>query len=258
MVDTSQWQQWLERVQRGHQALDRPVPTDAAGQRARSFFDRHYAGNQPLMGKLPDNWPLHRWTPADIRARVANADVQVQAGRDADPDFETNGVNHKTTMLFYDFLDKMDGNDVYMTANNAALNTKVLQALFADFDPLPLNIRPPADIGFIWLGGKTLTPLHHDLSNNLMCQLMGRKQVRLARPGQVDKLKYDRGVFSSIKWLTDAIVAEQGVDILDVTLAPGEYLFVPVGWWHCCLALETSATVTFTNFPWPNNYNPGP
>ncbi|HEY0987413.1 MAG TPA: cupin-like domain-containing protein [Kofleriaceae bacterium] len=42
--------------------------------------------------------------------------------------------------------------------------------------------------------------------------------------------------------------------VYDVTLAPGELLFVPVGWWHQVRALDPSITVTLTGFAFPNHY----
>lgn len=44
-----------------------------------------------------------------------------------------------------------------------------------------------------------------------------------------------------------------GLRIYDVTLEPGEIIFMPIGWWHQVKALSFSVTVTFTNFLWPND-----
>jgi hypothetical protein len=41
--------------------------------------------------------------------------------------------------------------------------------------------------------------------------------------------------------------------IYDLTLAAGEILFVPLGWWHQVKALDFSVTITYTNFLWPND-----
>ena len=43
-------------------------------------------------------------------------------------------------------------------------------------------------------------------------------------------------------------------------LAPGEALFLPVGWWHHVRALDLSISVAFNHFTWPNDfdwYRPG-
>ncbi len=36
------------------------------------------------------------------------------------------------------------------------------------------------------------------------------------------------------------------------TLGPGEILFIPVGWWHHVVGLETTIGLSFTNFVWDN------
>ena len=42
--------------------------------------------------------------------------------------------------------------------------------------------------------------------------------------------------------------------LIDFELAPGEILFVPVGWWHHVRALDWSISVSFANFVFPNTY----
>jgi ribosomal protein L16 Arg81 hydroxylase len=46
-----------------------------------------------------------------------------------------------------------------------------------------------------------------------------------------------------------------GVRSLEVLVHPGEALFIPVGWWHHVEALETSISVSFTNFLFPNTFS---
>ena len=39
-----------------------------------------------------------------------------------------------------------------------------------------------------------------------------------------------------------------------IVLAPGEALFVPVGWWHHVVGLDMSISVSMTNFAYPNAF----
>ena len=44
------------------------------------------------------------------------------------------------------------------------------------------------------------------------------------------------------------------------TFAPGEALFLPVGWWHHVRALDLSISLACNHFRWPNDhdgYKPG-
>ncbi len=112
----------------------------------------------------------------------------------------------------------------------------------------------------MWIGpAGTVTSLHHDLTNNFIAQVVGRKRVRMAPASEVGKLYNERHVFSEIPDL-DAPTADPdhfprlaGLRVYDVVLKPGEVLFMPVAWWHQVKSLDFSVTVTFTNFRWRND-----
>jgi ribosomal protein L16 Arg81 hydroxylase len=38
----------------------------------------------------------------------------------------------------------------------------------------------------------------------------------------------------------------------EVDLAPGDILYVPVGWWHQVRSLDFCVMLTYTRFRWPN------
>jgi hypothetical protein len=102
-----------------------------------------------------------------------------------------------------------------------------------------------------------MTPLHHDLTNNLMCQVLGSKHVRLVSPDQFDKIDHRAGVHSNIGWLTDEIAAERGIAVQDFYLRPRDALFLPVGWWHCVRTDEPSVSVVYSSFVWHNHFADG-
>jgi ribosomal protein L16 Arg81 hydroxylase len=149
-----------------------------------------------------------------------------------------------------------------MTAANAAANARALAPLHADLGRLDNLLARPRDgepQGMMWIGAAgSFTPLHHDLTNNLIAQVVGRKRVRLLPASEVGRLYNDRGVYSAIKDLGDPSLDAarfgrlEGVRIYDVVLLPGDILFVPLAWWHQVDALEFSVTVTYTDFLWPN------
>jgi ribosomal protein L16 Arg81 hydroxylase len=116
----------------------------------------------------------------------------------------------------------------------------------------------------MWIGpAGTVTPLHHDLTNNFIVQITGRKRVRLTPAAEVGKLYNHRHVFSEIMDLEAARVDTPRYPRLaelrsyDVLLEPGDVLFVPVAWWHQVTSLDFSVTITFTNFRWPNDLHAG-
>lgn len=239
------------------------------GISADKFLDAHYAANWPvLLGGELANWPaVTRWTPDYLRQLIGAREVQVQAGREADPDFERNMRAHSIVMPFHAFIDRTArpaaGNDLYLTAYNSPANREALAPLEGDLGFLDKLLSRDAEMnhGMTWIGGTaTFTPLHHDLTNNLLLQLRGRKRVLLVAPEETPRLYNDRHVYSRIRDLAEPdIVARfpklDGLRVHQVDLQAGDALFLPIGWWHQVTSLDFSVTITHTNFRWPNDFH---
>ncbi len=237
-----------------------------AGVTGSECLDNYYAPGRPviLCGDIAD-WPaLVKWTPPYLRERVGGAVIECQGGRQDNPRFELDKAAHVRKLPFDQFIDLIatgSGNDLYLTAYNAAHNGTALAPLSADLGTIGhiLDHAPGQSAGMIWIGPQgTFTPLHHDLTNNLLVQLVGRKRVIMASPAQTPKLYNHLHVFSEVADLSSpdldlaAYPLLQGLRLLDITLAPGEALFIPIGWWHQVIALDFSVSMTYTNFRWPN------
>jgi hypothetical protein len=247
-----------------------------AGIDRQTFLDQHYAVSRPaIVSGMLAGWPALTWTPEALRRRVGDAEVEYQGGRAANPAFEEAMPSHTRRGPFSGFIDQITapgaGNDVYMTAYNAARNAAAFAPLAADLRPLDAFLTPTGGAldGMPWIGAAgSFTPLHHDLTNNLIVQVVGRKRFRLAPPSETAKLGNERGVYSDVRDLDDPKLdlarfpRLKDIRLYDVVLEPGEILFVPVGWWHQVRALDFSVTLTYTNFPWPNHmaqtYPPDP
>jgi hypothetical protein len=232
------------------------------------FLDRYYARNEPVVieGAIAD-WPaLKRWTPAYFKERFGDRLVEVQADRNADPDYEINAARHKKEMRFGEFVDLVESagstNDFYLTASNDARNKVSLAELWQDVVQVPEYLRDdPERRGFFWYGPQgTVTPLHHDLTNNLLAQVRGRKLVRLIAPYELADVYNHRHCFSQVD--LDRVDLNRypkflNVKVMSVVLSPGELLFLPVGWWHHVRGLDVTAAITFTNFAFDNNFHDG-
>jgi ribosomal protein L16 Arg81 hydroxylase len=112
----------------------------------------------------------------------------------------------------------------------------------------------------MWIGpAGTVTSLHHDLTNNFIAQIVGRKRLKILPAAEVGRVYNHRHVFSEIPDLEapDLDGARYprlaGARTYDVTLSPGEIIFMPLAWWHQVKSLDFSVTVTYTNFRWPND-----
>jgi hypothetical protein len=265
---------WLLQTQERMRALS---PTAGGifrkvGIGSQEFLDEHYAAGKPvIVGGEIDDWPATRlWTPDYLRQKVGGRIVEVQLGRKGNPDFEREKDRHRHRMSFDAFIDVItesaDENDCYLTAYNSTTNAETLSVLDDDLGFLDTFLTRDAAFqrGMMWIGpAGTFTPLHHDLTNNLLVQITGRKRVVLAAPGEIGRLYNDRHVFSMIR---DVAASDleltrypllAGIRLHELILEPGDALFIPVGWWHQVTALDFSVSITHTNFKWPNDVYEG-
>lgn len=224
---------------------------------ADRFFEEHYARLAPVvLTGLTDHWPARRWTLETLAARVGNPEIEVQWARAADPDFELNSIAHKKRMRWHAVLamlaDDPETNDFYVTANNGGVNRQALAALWQDFGDLPGYLgRSPLGDGFFWMGPRgTITPWHHDLTQNLLVNMVGTKRVSLVSPAQTPAMRNHRHCFSDF----GADPTPEGVPVQTVDIGPGDILFIPVGWWHHVRGLSRTIGMSFTNFVWPNEF----
>lgn len=233
------------------------------------FIQHYYSQHRPVvLTHGIDHWPaLQQWDPQYLLEKAGDVMVEVQEGRDKNRLFERHSAQHRTAMLLKDFiyqiLSTSHSNNIYMTANNAAKNSNVLARLFADIADFAEGYTELGQMqtrSFLWFGPKgTFTPLHHDLTNNMLVQIYGRKKVTLIPALQVPYLYNDKGVYSEVYNPLDS--AEQAkypllarITPLEYVLEPGDALFIPIGWWHCVESLDVSISVSFTHFNADNDF----
>jgi Cupin-like domain len=231
---------------------------------AQEFLDHFYSQNKPVIieGAL-DDWPaLELWQSGDyLKSRNGDATVEVQANRESDADYELNSVKFKKEMNFGEFVDIIESgvetNDWYITANNTGKNLEALRPLRQDIR-YPEYLTNDPNEGFFWYGPKgVVTPIHHDLTNNFMAQVRGRKLVRIVAPYESAHVYNNRHCFSPVDLFNvdeERFPEMKDVRVIDVEIGPGDLFFLPVGWWHAVRGLDISITMTFTNFIYPNDF----
>jgi ribosomal protein L16 Arg81 hydroxylase len=259
---------WILDIQR---ALNRQTPNSEVVERRHrltrgEFYQRYYLNNKPVIitGML-DDWPaMHKWNLAYFRDQFGERQVQVQTGRTTDSDYERNCERHRQTMSLRDYVDMIENsgvtNDFYMTANNTSSNRTALAELWQDIGRLPEYLDPASpDDGFLWLGpAGTRTPFHHDLTNNFMAQVMGRKRIKLIPACELPYVYNNFHCYTPVDGYRidfDKYPLLRNAQVLDCELRPGEILFIPVGCWHYVEGLDASVTVSFINFQYDNNFN---
>lgn len=105
-----------------------------------------------------------------------------------------------------------------------------------------------------WIGPKgTVTPPHTDPYNNLFCQIVGKKYVRLYNSKERERMFPS---LSAVQRNTSTVNCVrnpsskfaqifQKVPFYETVLEPGDSLFIPRGWWHYVESLSTSISVNF-------------
>lgn len=254
--------EWLLDVQERQRALS-PYASGlltAENLSGEDFLHSFYAPGRPVLikGAMAD-WPaLTRWEPDYLANRVGDAVIEYQGSRNGADDYELAKDRHKVRGPFRDFiaLVRGGGNDAYLTAYNSAANGPALSPLHADLGHIDAYLtRAP---GMMWIGGEgAFTPLHFDLTNNLLAQVTGTKRVVLIPPSQTRRLAHRSHVFSDVRDVTDEARLKQfpqARDLLryEVRLTPGDLLFIPIGWWHQVRSESFSTMLTYTGFHWAN------
>ncbi len=267
---------WVRRLDKARWTLEAMAVLDAqdASRNAVPVVDRlttedfyrdfYFAAKPVLINGCMDDWPaMTKWSDDYFVSRWGDAVVDVQTGRESDAKFEERAHTHVSQMTFADVVSRVRAersNDIYMTARNSDGNRKALPGLWDDIGDVADYLTPQQPrSGFFWYGpAGTLTPAHHDMTNNVMAQVIGRKRVRIVSAVYQPHMYNHFHVFSQVDLAnvdTTKFPMMQGVRVLDCILNPGQLLFLPVGCWHHVEALDVSVTMTFTNFHHENDYS---
>jgi hypothetical protein len=238
---------------------------------AGEFFAHYFAACRPvILTEMIRGWPaVERWTPASLAGRFGHVSIEVtDRGPGSTFEWRVQGLDERIRMTLGEFVDRITTPgappDRYLEASNRALESSGLAPLLEDLAP-PADLFDPAHLAggvSLWFGpGGTFTPLHHDTTNILFCQVYGRKRLRLVSPLETSLLAGARGFWAAAP-LDELLGRPEHADLpfLDIELSADEALFLPCGWWHEVEALEPSIHLSVMHFRQPNDlsfYRPG-
>ncbi len=191
-----------------------------------------------------------RWTPRYLADRAGDRVVRVSAGRNADPRHYVHPERDYTEMPLEELVARIEAadtkNDIYLVSRNRALEGP-LGMLLEDIVGVPGFLRQEAwdRAVSLWMGpAGTHTPLHHDTSHILFCQIHGTKRVRLVsaiEPGLLFGPTH-------ATFYSNVTPEDVGARVYEIEMTPGDGLYIPLGFWHQVDSLTPSISLSFTGF----------
>lgn len=255
-------------IQLEGQVFDFGAIRRVAGLDAREFHRDHYAANRPvIVTDVVSRWPaMNKWDLAYLRERFGGETVTYQYGRSAE-DHRDSFVDHTVQGPLSEFIDLVENapegmSPPYLIAHDRILDRPSFKPLLEDvvFDERYFDGADTHGRVFFWLGPEgAATPMHRDLGNVYMAQIMGRKLIRMV-PAKEMHLVYNESGYHSEADFDDLALDDfpllRDAHVMEFVLEPGDLLFIPVGWWHFVKSLDTTITVTGNNFAFPNALRP--
>ena len=250
-------------------------------------FEKHLGTGLPLVIQdALDHWPaLHErpWnSPAYLMKRTFGGRrlIPVEIGRSyTDSGWGQSIITFKDFMSKYLLRDPTDTQEQgtgYLAQHDLFSQVPSLRNDISIPDYCYTNPPPPAPgtplsnkeqqpqleepLLNAWFGpAGTISPLHTDPYHNILCQVVGKKYIRLYSPSETGKL-YPKGVEGGgvdmsntsevdmegeVELLNKEYPLFRRAEYVETILNEGECLYIPVGWWHYVRSLTVSFSVSF-------------
>lgn len=242
--------------------IDRVLKNDLGRLR---FNLKYYARSHPVV--ITDgaySWAAFRdWNPDFLRSRLSTKKVVVAHNKEAVFDYNegaATGLVEAHEMSFESAVNLIlskDGDKHYIQMANMKVQ---FPELLDDIKARPylLDVSKHVSVINLWFGGQGCkSPLHFDGADNFLVQISGRKRVTLFPPEENDNLYPATGtnlphcsrvnVFDpdSQSEVAFPLYRQAKLRKIQVSLEPGNILFIPRGWWHAVESLDVSISVNF-------------
>jgi ribosomal protein L16 Arg81 hydroxylase len=222
------------------------------------FTERYVRRERPVIvrGAIEDWPPSYKWTPEYLKAMYGRQSLQVGVSSNGDyVDYAEKlkiGVEPK--------IEFAKAVDTIFTPANANEKCRVHQQSLDTWGALneespPIRYVPQkATYKFIWMGSTgNVTKTHYDMEDNINVQLLGRKEIILFPSAQLDEL-YPRSAWDYMSNFSSVEIEKPDPSRFPrfsratpfrAILEPGDFIYIPIYWWHQFRTLEASLNVNF-------------
>jgi hypothetical protein len=235
------------------------IPIDVAiAPSVDEFTERYVRCERPVVVRrgLADWLPTHRWTPEYLKA--TDGTRRVKAGVSKTGEYVNYaeklnlGVDPETT-----FADVVDG--IFSPSRGGEMLRIHQEPLdtwetLRDESPPIRYVTRRVIAKNIWMGSAgNVTKAHYDTEDNINIQLRGRKEFILFPSSQLDAL-YPRSTLEYMSNFSRVEIAAPDLTRyprfrratpMRAVIEPGDFLYIPIYWWHQVYTLEASLNVNF-------------
>lgn len=216
-------------------AKDRGVPEVSSEVTLVEFQNLFLARRPFILRKFCNHIPaIKLWNDAQFwKEALGPCLVPVEVGGYLSEDFMQVMVSMNEYIEF--IMSPVGDIQIYLAQLDIA---RSLPALDRFIEPLPdhLHVMGNLSAKYLFLGQEgTISPFHTDPYDNILCQIVGFKRIRLREPADSDGRAPIHADFNSD--LTSTAVS------LDVVIGPGDAIIIPRGWWHHIESLSVSCSV---------------
>jgi hypothetical protein len=228
---------------------------------AERFFNTYVKRGTPVViTDLQQGWKASEiWSTPYFRSAFGTCQVGTMALRSAVCDAETYSERAAAKTSLSMVLDDVEAGN--LDGKVVACPTALLGPALAAQFKVPFNCDAKRFFrSRIYIGpAGTVTPLHHDLPENLYAVVRGRKRITLFHPDD-SKFLYRNPFWSRLPNFSQVNPEAPDLDAfpkygrarpLVIDLKAGETLYIPSFWWHHLRNMETSIAMSFW---WPEGW----
>ena len=224
-----------------------------------SLFYRDYYGVAPvlLQSFVHNSRACTMWSPEYLESVIGEKTVQMNyCARDLEKTSE--GAVLATSQYFEVPFRKASeliqgSSDVLYFMMGQPIG-RVMPELLEDldFNELILRASPPFSTNLWFAAAGHLTPLHYDIFDNFLNQIIGRKKVTLFSPSDKEYLyaspesdRHDPELVNIFEPDYERFPNFRRATQIEFIMEPGDTLYQPAGWFHQIESLDVTVSVNF-------------